>query len=142
MLLFVGQFLCIRSRKIYQNRTNRSSEPSIQVGVRFLVSTGAKQKPRSMRDYCLAGAEGIEPALLVLETSVLPLNDAPKVFNCAESVAENGGRFKPLTSKDRTRDGVRSERLVMEEPATDGVGELQESDAALLAGLAYDGILD
>jgi hypothetical protein len=36
----------------------------------------------------MAGAGGIEPTLLVLETSVLPLNDAPMVFICGEIIPE------------------------------------------------------
>ena len=34
--------------------------------------------PRVNVVFVLAGAGGIEPTLLVLETSVLPLNDAPR----------------------------------------------------------------
>ena len=44
----------------------------------FLQSPADKKDRRSGRFCLLAGAEGIEPSSKVLETSVLPLNQAPR----------------------------------------------------------------
>ena len=43
----------------------------------------------------LAGAGGIEPTLPVLETGVLPLNDAPILFDCDGRVAGTLNYFNP-----------------------------------------------
>src|SRR3989344_6007336 len=56
---------------------------------RFLKSKYSHDREYSDTPIILAGAQGIEPLLLVLETSVLPLNYTPnissrKIFKCAE----------------------------------------------------------
>src|SRR3989339_1444824 len=53
----------------------------------------AQQKiPLLLAESLLAGAEGIEPALPVLETGVLPLNDAPKRQNRIMALDDSQGK--------------------------------------------------
>ena len=52
----------------------------------------------------LAGSEGIEPSLAVLETAVLPLNDDPKLklnYTLILSILINGP-FEPIMPPGRT----------------------------------------
>jgi hypothetical protein len=56
----------------------------------------------------MAGAEGIEPPLRVLETRVLPLNDAPVMFDCDEILTEPNGLSKGLYSMGASITSCRS----------------------------------
>lgn len=62
-----------------------------------------------MRRFLLAGAGGIEPTSEVLETSVLPLNDAPMVFSAWPEYLptrqkSSGGNSKPAFWRGQTFD--------------------------------------
>ena len=82
-------------------RRRSAASPAVMClapALRFLLHLHSKANHPAVvaRCFALAGAVGIEPTLLVLETRVLPLNDAPTELAYGKLLIANSVLFKRL----------------------------------------------